>query len=154
VWLAWFLCENLRVFGDLARARGDDGVAQLCAGNAEELRANIEAHGWDGGWYRRAYFDDGTAPGLIRQRRVPHRFDQPELGGAVVLRDPDRARQAMAAVNELLVDRDHGLVKLLEPPFDKSALEPGYIKGYVPGVGRTAVSTHTPRSGLRWPSPR
>ena len=134
VWLAWFLCENLRVFGDLARARGDDGVAQLCAGNAEELRANIEAHGWDGGWYRRAYFDDGTPLGSSVNDEC--RIDSISQSWAVLssFGDPDRARQAMAAVNELLVDRDHGLVKLLEPPFDKSALEPGYIKGYVPGV--------------------
>ena len=81
VWLAWFLYENLRLFGDLAASRGDESFARVCAGQAEELRANIEAHAWDGGWYRRAYFDDGTPLGSSDQRRMPDRLDQPELGG-------------------------------------------------------------------------
>jgi cellobiose phosphorylase len=134
VWLAWFLCENLRLFGDLARGRGDDELARLCAGQAEELRANTEQHAWDGGWYRRAYFDDGTPLGSSVNDEC--RIDSISQSWAVIsgAGDRPRAHEAMAAVDRLLVKRDAGLVKLLDPPFDTSALEPGYIKGYVPGI--------------------
>jgi cellobiose phosphorylase len=134
VWLAWFLHENLRLFGDLARSRGDDELAQLCTGQAEELQAHIEAHAWDGGWYRRAYFDDGTPLGSSVNDEC--RIDSISQSWAVIsgAGDPLRARQAMAAADGLLVRRDAGLIKLLDPPFDTSSLEPGYIKGYVPGV--------------------
>ncbi len=134
VWLAWFLYENLRSFGGLATSRGDDDFARICAGQAEELRANIEEHAWDGGWYRRAYFDDGTPLGSSTSDEC--RIDSISQSWAVIsgAGDPTRARQAMGAVDDFLVDRDAGLIKLLDPPFDVSALEPGYIKGYVPGV--------------------
>ncbi len=134
VWLAWFLCENLRLFEDLAARRGDESFARTCAGQAEELRANIEAHAWDGGWYRRAYFDDGTPLGSSTNEEC--RIDSISQSWAVLsgAGDPVRAAQAMEAVDEHLVDRDAALIKLLDPPFDTSDLEPGYIKGYVPGV--------------------
>jgi len=134
VWLAWFLYENLQLFGNLARGRGDDEFARMCSGQAEELQANIEAHGWDGEWYRRAYFDDGTPLGSATNDEC--RIDSISQSWAVLsgAGDPSRAREAMTAVDKLLVMRDANLVKLLAPPFDTSALEPGYIKGYVPGV--------------------
>jgi cyclic beta-1,2-glucan synthetase len=134
VWLAWFLCENLRLFGDLARSRGDDELARVCTGQAEELCANIEAHAWDGDWYRRAYFDDGTPLGSSANDEC--RIDSISQSWAVICGagDPVRARRAMAAVDRLLVKPDMGLIKLLDPPFDTSSLDPGYIKGYVPGV--------------------
>ncbi len=134
VWLAWFLCEILRLFEELAESRGDDHFAKLCAGHAEELRANIEAHAWDGRWYRRAYFDDGTPLGSSTNDEC--RIDSISQSWAVIsgAGSPVHARAAMASVDKLLVDRDARLVRLLDPPFDKSALEPGYIKGYLPGV--------------------
>ena len=134
VWLAWFLHENLRLFGDLARGRGDEEFARVCNAQAEELQANIEAHAWDGAWYRRAYFDDGTPLGSATNDEC--RIDSISQSWAVLsgAGDPGRAREAMVAVDRLLVNRDAGLVKLLDPPFDTSSLEPGYIKGYVPGV--------------------
>ncbi len=134
VWLAWFLCENLRLFGELAQSREDEEMARLCSGQAEELGANIEAHAWDGGWYRRAYFDDGTPLGSSANDEC--RIDSISQSWAVIsgAGDPARARQAMAAVDRLLVKPEAGLIKLLDPPFDTSSLEPGYIKGYVPGV--------------------
>ena len=134
VWLAWFLLDGLQRFGRLAAGRGDDETERLCAVQAEELRANIETHAWDGEWYRRAYFDNGTPLGS--STNVECRIDSISQSWAVIsgAGDPLRARQAMAAVDRLLVDRDARLVKLLDPPFDTSALEPGYIKGYVPGV--------------------
>ena len=91
-------------------------------------------HGWDGAWYRRAYFDDGTPLGTASGEEC--RIDSISQSWAVLsgVADGQRARLAMQAVNERLVRRADGLVQLLDPPFDKSALDPGYIRGYVPGV--------------------
>jgi cyclic beta-1,2-glucan glucanotransferase len=134
VWLAWFLYENLQRFAGLARGRDDAAFAEICTGQAALLRSNIEAHAWDGGWYRRAWFDDGTPLGSSDNDEC--RIDSISQSWAVISGggDPERARQAMAAVDERLVRRDAQLIQLLAPPFDTSALEPGYIKGYVPGV--------------------
>ena len=134
VWLAWFLYRNLDEFAGLARGRGDADFADLCSAQAERLRANIEASAWDGAWYRRAWFDDGTPLGSSANDEC--RIDSISQSWAVLSGggDPARARQAMEAVDAHLVQREEGLVKLLDPPFDRSALEPGYIKGYVPGV--------------------
>ena len=105
-----------------------------CLSQADTLRANIERHGWDGDWYRRAYFDDGEPLGSAENAEcqidsLPQSWSV--LSGAG---DASRARQALEAVDRRLVRRDLGLIQLFDPPFDKSALEPGYIKGYVPGV--------------------
>ncbi|MDD1650697.1 MAG: hypothetical protein LUO80_09940, partial [Methylococcaceae bacterium] len=106
----------------------------FCTGQAALLRSNIEAHAWDGGWYRRAWFDDGTPLGSSTNEEC--QIDSISQSWAVISGggDPLRARQAMTAVDQRLVRRDAQLMQLLAPPFDQSALEPGYIKGYVPGV--------------------
>ncbi|MCW8929422.1 MAG: cyclic beta 1-2 glucan synthetase, partial [Gammaproteobacteria bacterium] len=134
VWLAWFLYDNLQQFVSLARGRKDEDFAELCTAQAAQLRINIETHGWDGAWYRRAYFDDGTPLGSTANDEC--QIDSISQSWSVLSggADPVRARQAMSAVNKHLVRRDAKLIKLLDPPFDKSELEPGYIKGYVPGV--------------------
>ena len=134
IWLAWFLYENLQLFAGLARGRDDAAFAEVCTGQAALLRNNIEANAWDGEWYRRAYFDDGTPLGSSDNDEC--QIDSISQSWAVISGggDPLRARQAMAAVDKRLVRRDAQLIQLLAPPFDKSALEPGYIKGYVPGV--------------------
>ncbi len=134
IWLAWFLYENLQLFADLARSRNDEVFAKVCIEQAELLRNNIEANAWDGGWYRRAYFDDGTPLGSSSNDEC--RIDSISQSWAVISGggDPARARQAMKAVDQYLVRRDMRLIQLLTPPFDQSDLEPGYIKGYVPGV--------------------
>jgi len=134
VWLAWFLYRNLEQFAGLARTRGDVDFADLCGTQAERLRANIERSAWDGAWYRRAWFDDGTPLGSAVNDEC--RIDSISQSWAVLSGggDPERAREALDAVDAHLVLRDEGLVRLLDPPFDRSALEPGYIKGYVPGV--------------------
>ena len=102
--------------------------------DAETLRANVETHAWDGGWYRRAYFDDGTPLGSATNEEC--RIDSVAQSWAVLsgAADPARARQAMDAVDAHLVRRADKLVQLLDPPFDRSNLDPGYIRGYVPGV--------------------
>jgi len=134
VWLAWFLYENLQLFADLARSRGETDFSEVCTGQAALLRNNIEAHAWDGGWYRRAWFDDGTPLGSADNDEC--QIDSISQSWAVISGggDPGRTRQAMAAVDKRLVRRGAQLIQLLDPPFDKSGLEPGYIKGYVPGV--------------------
>jgi cyclic beta-1,2-glucan synthetase len=134
VWLAWFLYENLQLFAGLARGRDDDAFAETCTRQAVLLRNNIETNAWDGDWYRRAYFDDGTPLGSSGNDEC--QIDSISQSWAVISAggDPMRARQAMAALDKRLVRRDTQLIQLLDPPFDKSDLEPGYIKGYVPGV--------------------
>ncbi len=134
VWVAWFLYTNLCLFTNLAHNRGDEAFAQECAKQAEQLRDNIETHAWDGDWYRRAYFDDGTPLGSASNDEC--QIDSISQSWAVISGggDPLRAHQAMSAVNKRLIRRDTQLIQLFDPPFDKSELEPGYIKGYVPGI--------------------
>jgi cyclic beta-1,2-glucan synthetase len=134
VWLAWFLYENLESFAGLARSRGDATFAALCSDQAALLRSNIEKNAWDGAWYRRAWFDDGTPLGSSSNDEC--QIDSISQSWAVISNggDPVRARQAMTAVDQHLVRRDKQIIQLLDPPFDKSDLEPGYIKGYIPGV--------------------
>jgi cellobiose phosphorylase len=134
VWLAWFLVENLELFAGLARDRNDQEFAELCGAQAAQLRSNIETQAWDGAWYRRAYFDDGTPLGSSANDEC--QIDSISQSWAVISKggDPVRARQAMTAVDQRLVRRDKQIIQLLDPPFDKSVLEPGYIKGYIPGV--------------------
>ena len=134
VWLAWFLYKNLKLFADLALSREDTAFAELCNQQAAQLKVNTEANAWDGAWYRRAYFDDGTPLGSAENDEC--QIDSISQSWAVLsgAADHDRARQAMAAIDQHLVRRDAQLIQLFEPPFDTSALEPGYIKGYVPGV--------------------
>jgi cyclic beta-1,2-glucan synthetase len=134
VWLGFFLYEVLMRFTELAHMRSDTSFAERCQKEAAQLRQNIERNGWDGEWYRRAYFDDGTPLGSASNAEC--QIDAIAQSWAVLsgAGDPWRSRTAMAAVNRRLVRRDNALIQLLDPPFDKSTLNPGYIKGYVPGV--------------------
>ncbi|HEX4454178.1 MAG TPA: glucoamylase family protein [Kofleriaceae bacterium] len=134
VWLAFFLYDVLVKFAELARRRGDPAFAEKCTTEAGKLRTNIDAHGWDGAWYLRAYFDDGTPLGSAQNAEckidsLPQSWSILSGGG-----DPERAKLALAAVDKHLVRRDVAAIQLLDPPFDVSSLNPGYIKGYVPGV--------------------
>lgn len=134
------------------RARGDVDFAERCATQAEELRGHIEANAWDGAWYRRAYFDDGTPLGSAENDEC--QIDSISQSWAVISGGGDRGRapRAMAAVERRLVRHDARLIQLLDPPFDKSRLEPGYIKGYVPGVRENGGQYTLRRSGRPWPS--
>ncbi|MGE5095424.1 MAG: GH36-type glycosyl hydrolase domain-containing protein, partial [Betaproteobacteria bacterium] len=134
VWLAFFLHHVLQQFAALASTRGDAAFAERCRGEAARLAASIEKHGWDGEWYRRAYFDDGTPLGSASN--VECRIDSISQSWSVLsgAADEARARQAMLALDRHLVRRDYGLIQLLDPPFDKTTANPGYIKGYLPGV--------------------
>jgi len=134
VWLAWFSIVCLTRFAELAQARGDAERAARLSKRADALRASIESQAWDGSWYRRAYFDDGTPLGSAVNEAC--KIDSIAQSWAVLAgaAHPGRARSAMNAVDEILVRRDDKLILLLTPPFDGDGLDPGYIKGYLPGV--------------------
>jgi cellobiose phosphorylase len=134
VWLGFFLYEVLQQFSRLARLHDDAAFAEECDGIRVRLRASIETHGWDGQWYRRAYFDDGTPLGSATNPEC--RIDSISQSWSVLsgAGDAKRARRAMEALDSHLVRRDDSLIQLLDPPFDQSSLDPGYIRGYVPGV--------------------
>ncbi|HUY93062.1 MAG TPA: glucoamylase family protein [Pirellulales bacterium] len=134
VWLAFFLYDALTRFAELAQSRGDAAIADRYSIEAGRLRGNIEEHAWDGAWYRRAYFDDGTPLGSASNPEcqidsLPQSWSVLSGAGA-----RERSLSAMDSVDRLLVCRDARLIQLFEPPFDKSPLNPGYIKGYIPGV--------------------
>jgi len=134
IWLGFFSCEVLTRFAEVARLHHDDAFAQRCEEEVAKLRAALEQHGWDGAWYRRAYFDDGTPLGSAGNDEC--RIDSIAQSWSVLsgMAPPERRQQAMDSLDQYLVRRDAGLVQLLDPPFDRSPLDPGYIKGYVPGV--------------------
>ncbi len=134
VWLGFFLYKVLVEFCGIARLRGDLSFVERCRDEAAQLRGKIEENGWDGEWYLRAYFDDGSSLGSAHNPEC--RLDSIAQSWSVLsgAGSAERTRMAMEAVDRLLVRRDHGLIQLLDPPFDKSDLNPGYIKGYVPGV--------------------
>jgi cyclic beta-1,2-glucan synthetase len=132
VWLAWFLSVVQERFAPLAEAQNDSALAAELRQRAKQLREAAEA-AWDGAWYRRAYFDDGTPLGSAQNDAC--QIDSISQSWAVLAGgDRERASTAMEAVGKQLIEPDQKLVHLLWPPFDKTALEPGYIKGYLPGV--------------------
>jgi cellobiose phosphorylase len=121
-------------FAELARKHNDAQFAERCEHEVDQLRRNLEQHGWDGAWYRRAYFDDGLPLGSAQNDEC--QIDSIAQSWAVLsgAGEEKHVRQAMDALDQHLVRRADSIIQLLEPPFDKSAMNPGYIKGYVPGV--------------------
>jgi cellobiose phosphorylase len=134
VWNGWFFVTVLKAFAELAARRGDATRETWCRERAEALRGALEAHAWDGGWYRRAYFDDGAPLGSAQNDEC--QIDAIPQAWAVIsgAADPARSAQALAAVENRLVHSDTKLIQLFTPPFDQGILQPGYIKGYVPGI--------------------
>jgi cyclic beta-1,2-glucan synthetase len=134
VWLAWFLHATLEAFVPLAQARGDLQRGAAWLAHARALQSALEREGWDGDWYRRGYFDDGTPLGSATSEEC--RIDSIAQSWGVIsgAANAARAAQAMAALDQQLMRRDSGLALLFAPPFDRTALEPGYIKGYPPGI--------------------
>jgi cyclic beta-1,2-glucan synthetase len=134
VWLGWFLHAVLSAFVPLAEARGETRRAKVWRAHAEALRTALEEEGWDGDWYRRGFYDDGTPLGSAASEEC--RIDAiaqswATLSGAAA---PARAVGAMAALDRLLVHRGDRLALLFAPPFDRTSHDPGYIKGYPPGI--------------------
>ena len=134
VWLGFFLIAVLKRFAPVARKHADAAFAELCESEARALADQIEATSWDGDWYRRAYFDDGTPLGSASNSEC--RIDSIAQSWSVLSEaaPAKRAQRAMSSLHEHLVHDDARLVQLLDPPFDTSAPSPGYIQGYVPGV--------------------
>ncbi|MFO0807387.1 MAG: hypothetical protein U0746_02050 [Gemmataceae bacterium] len=134
VWNGWFMIRVLTDFVELAMSRGDSATATYCRERAEAIRAALEAHAWDGNWYRRAYFDDGTPLGSAENDEC--QIDALPQAWSVIsgVADPARSAKAMAALDWKLVDKAGQLIHLFVPPFDDGPLQPGYIKGYVPGI--------------------
>ncbi len=134
IWLGWFLYTAIGNFSDFAEQRGQHQRAASWRAHAGSLREALERDGWDGDWYRRGYFDDGTPFGSASSSEC--RIDSIAQSWGVIsgAADPTRGERAMAAADQNLVSRADGLVLLFTPPFDKTLLEPGYIKGYPPGI--------------------
>lgn len=135
VWLGWFLIHVMNDFADLLTyTSGSKEMGEGFRIEAERLAEVIEATAWDGAWYRRAYFDDGTPLGSKENSEAS--IDSLAQSWSVIagLAQPERSAKALDSAYEHLVDVDKRVVKLLTPPFDKTPLNPGYIKGYPPGV--------------------
>lgn len=134
VWLAWFLSHNLKNFSQIARKREDLAHATKYEELSKQIQNSVEVSAWDGNWYRRAYFDDGTPLGSSANAEC--RIDSISQSWSVIAdgKNIERRDLAMDSVRRELVRRDEKIICLLTPPFDKSAVEPGYIKGYLPGT--------------------
>jgi cyclic beta-1,2-glucan synthetase len=134
VWLGWFLRAVLGDWVPIAEARGDGRRASAWRERLDALGRALETSGWDGDWYRRAYFDDGAPLGAAENAEC--RIDSIAQSWAVLSgsADPHRAVRAMNAVEEYLVHREQAIVLLFTPPFVRAARDPGYVKGYPPGI--------------------
>ena len=134
IWLGWFLCATIANFVTFAEQRSQHERAAIWRKHAASLREALDRDGWDGDWYRRGYFDDGTPLGSASSSEC--RIDSIAQSWGVIsgAAEPARAVRAMKAADENLVLRDEGLALLFTPPFDRTTLDPGYIKGYPPGI--------------------
>jgi cellobiose phosphorylase len=134
VWLGWFLYTTIQRFAPICEARGEQDRARSLRSIAQKVLEAVEKHGWDGGWYRRAYFDDGTPLGSEQNDEC--QIDSISQSWAVIAEGANinRVRESMRALENYLIRREEGIIRLFTPPFDKTHLEPGYIKGYIPGV--------------------
>ncbi|SNR26300.1 protein ndvB [Paracoccus sediminis] len=134
VWLGWFLCATLDVFAPLAQARGDNARAAAWQAHRDAVAQALDRAGWDGAWYRRGYYDDGTPLGSAGSEEC--RIDSIAQSWAAIsgAGRPDRVGRAVDSALTWLVDDDAQALKLFTPPFEKTDKEPGYIKAYPPGV--------------------
>lgn len=134
IWLGWFLYSILMDFIPICKDKGDYELAEKYNSAAQGIIHSIEKNGWDGEWYRRAYFDNGIPLGSSENQECI--IDSLAQTWSVISRGSDEKRRilAMNGVEKHLIKRDMGIILLFTPPFDKSDLEPGYIKSYVPGV--------------------
>jgi cyclic beta-1,2-glucan glucanotransferase len=134
VWLGWFLHATLLKFAAVADRRGESSKAAQWRKHAYAIQQAIEREAWDGDWYRRGYFDDGSPLGSVSCDEC--RIDAIAQSWGIISggAEPERAARAMSAVNAQLVSRSDGLVKLFTPPFDRGTHDPGYIQAYPPGL--------------------
>jgi cyclic beta-1,2-glucan synthetase len=134
IWLAWFLISTLKRFMPICIKQNDQESIARYQAEQERLRQAVEEHAWDGKWYLRAFYDDGAPLGSSHSKEAS--IDAISQSWAVLsgVAKPERAEQAMASLADQLIRVNDGLILLLNPPFDKTSQDPGYIKGYVPGV--------------------
>jgi cellobiose phosphorylase len=134
VWLAWFLARTALDFAEVAKARGDEARVVRCESLAHRLALAVDEHGWDGAWYRRAFFDDGTPLGSHVNAECS--IDAIAQSWAVIagLGDGERAQQALRSSEERLIQTESALMRLLSPPFDRAEPDPGYIRAYPNGI--------------------
>ena len=134
VWLGWFLYSVLNLFIPMCQKMGDTDRAGRYKDIMNRVLTAIEKDGWDGNWYRRAFFDNGTVLGSIVNTEC--KIDSIAQSWAVIsgAANPKRASQAMQSVHDHLIMQEYGIATLLYPPFDQGETEPGYIQSYLPGV--------------------
>lgn len=134
IWMGWFLCSVLTKFSVICKHMNDLERSKKYLKIADEISANIDANAWDGQWYRRAYFDDGTPLGSSMNNEC--KIDSLAQTWAVIsgYGNNDKIKTAIGSLENYLINKDSGLILLFTPPFDNGELKPGYIKGYVPGV--------------------
>jgi len=134
VWLGWFLASVLEMISPLCIKMGDDTRAEKYSAVRSKIAESLEENAWDGNWYRRAYFDNGRPLGSVQNNDC--QIDSIAQTWSVIsgAGNPQRTVQAMDSLDDYLINREDGIIKLLTPPFDEGGMEPGYIKGYVPGV--------------------
>ena len=134
VWLSFFLFHVLEQFIPIAVMQNDESFAARCREEAQRLKENIDKYGWDGEWYRRAYFDNGTPLGSKENQDC--RIDAIAQSWSVLsgAGSKKKTKQAMMSAENKLIHTENKMILLLDPPFSASKMEPGYIKGYVPGV--------------------
>jgi cyclic beta-1,2-glucan synthetase len=133
-WLGWFLHATISAFAPVAAHRGDTARSDTWQHHGAALKVSLDRQAWDGDWYRRGYFDDGTPLGSVTSSEC--RIDSIAQSWAVIsgAATPGRAARAMAALDKYLVRREDGMILLFTPPFDQTTHDPGYIKGYPPGL--------------------
>jgi cellobiose phosphorylase len=134
VWLGWFLSTTLSRFAEICDLRGDPELAEDYRQHSSQLVQSLEENAWDGNWYLRAFYDDGTPLGSSKNQEC--KIDSIAQSWAVLsgLGNPERIRQAMQSVSSNLIREQDNLILLFTPPFDGTSRDPGYIKGYLPGV--------------------
>lgn len=150
IWLGWFICATVERFAPLMERLEGRAAAADVRSRADAIRQGLEEHAWDGAWYLRAYYDDGTPLGSAASEEA--RIDSIAQSWAVLsgAADPDRARTAVRSALQALVREKEGLVLLLDPPFDRTLENPGYIRDYPPGVRENGGQYTHAAAWLAW----
>jgi len=163
-WLGWFLADVYTRFASIAEQRNDTMRTTELIRRRTALVAALESKTWDGAWYLRAFYDDGSSLGASANNECKIDLNAQTWPAITGLASPERARRALDSVDEWLIDDDERLIKLLTPPFDQTLRDPGYIKGYPPGVRENggqythastwaiwaAVKLQRPEQAMRW----
>lgn len=139
VWLGFFLYKILDGFIEVCKKRVEEGkedsnIIEKFEKIKLDLKRALNTKGWDGRWFKRAFMDDGSALGSMENEEC--RIDSIAQSWSIISNagDNDKKYISMESLENHLIDKENGIIKLLDPPFEKGKLEPGYIKAYLPGV--------------------